>query len=242
LKKREQNAQPTLCKENRQISLAALTALALLIVTGTGYRILAYHLARPTQSVPLPPGTLAKLPLKIGGWIGKDVPLDPAIIRATDTDDHINRVYYRNGRTERVGVFIAYGVRARDLMPHRPEVCYPGGGWNLIKSQVTSIALTRQKDSLSYSLFKFARGGLDSRSVSVVNYYIVDGQYCPDVSLLRSRIWRGAKGAHYIAQVQISCAGDQLYSVDSSEKSLRDFARDSAHAIRSLLPPLVIDN
>jgi len=57
------------------------------------------------------------------------VPLDEAIIKATNTDAHINRSYSRNNSLEFVSLYIATGVKARDLMPHQPEVCYTGAGW-----------------------------------------------------------------------------------------------------------------
>ncbi|MBN1346207.1 MAG: EpsI family protein [Phycisphaerae bacterium] len=212
-----------------------MTAIVLLAVSGVGYRVLAMQLARPTESVPLPRGSLSELPLRLSDWIGRDVPLSEAIIRRTDSDDHVNRVYARHGGTQVVGLFVAYGVRGRDLMPHRPDVCYPGAGWALREKRVISIPLDNDR-VLECQVYRFSRGGLDTSMVTVLNYYVVDGEYCPDVSLLRSKVWRGSGRSHYMAQVQISCGENALIPATTALEAARSFAVASADPIRALLP------
>ena len=217
---------------------AALVAVGLLLAGGAGYRALAQHLARPSAIVPLPPGTLASLPMEIRDWDGQDAPLDESVARATDSDAHISRRYSRHGGAQTVWLFLAYGVQARDLMPHRPEVCYPGAGWTLDDSQSTELAL-ENGNKLQCRILGFSRSGLTAKTVRVLNYYIVDGQYCPDVSLLRSKAWRGSSGIRYMAQVQITCSGTTSFSPDSSVSAVRAFAVDSAQAILALLPDAI---
>ena len=77
---------------------AIAVAAGLLAAGGAGYRILAGYLARPTDSVPMSSEELNRLPLQIGRWVGKNVPVDEAIVRATDSDAVINRTYSRPGR------------------------------------------------------------------------------------------------------------------------------------------------
>lgn len=217
----------------RHMLAVTVTAVGLLVSSGIGYRALAAYLARPTDSVPLPPGTLARLPLSIGQWTGRDVAVDEAVIRATDTDDRISRQYSQPAGD--VGVYVAYGVRARDLMPHRPEVCYPGAGWTLQDVQPAELSLS-DGSRLPCRVFRFSRGALDAQQVTVLNYYIVDGQYCPDVSLLRSRAWRGGGAIRYMAQVLITCSGNAISSPESTGELVNRFAIESAGAIRTLLP------
>lgn len=220
---------------SRSVLLATVTVVLILTVSGEGYRILARYLARSNRSVPLPQGALDKLPMRIGAWVGKDVPMDEAIIKATDTDARINRFYTRAG--ESVGLYVAYGVRARDLMPHRPEVCYPGGGWTLEDSRDTELTLT-DRTKLRCRILRFSRTGLAIERVTVLNYYIVDGEYWPDVSLLRSKIWRGSKSVHYVAQVQITCPWGTGLTDESADRTVCAFAVDSAALIYGLFPPV----
>lgn len=216
--------------------IGVLIACAVILGGGAGYRLLASQYARAAKSVPIPKGTLAKLPLEIASWTGIDEPLDPQVIKATDTDDHVNRIYRRFG-SESVSVFIGYGVNLRDLAPHRPEVCYPGAGWTLEDSKHIEITAVDQT-KLPVQVHRFYRGGLAAQRVTVLNYYLVDGAYCSDVSLLRSRASQG--GAHaYAAQVQIvtSASVDQFASA-----MVQDFAGESAPLIHRLLLDAVTES
>src|ERR1051325_10495344 len=107
---------------------AAALAILLHICAGLAFFVLQRRL-EAHAAPPMPPGTLARLPMNIGTWIGQDAPLSEDIIKATDTDDHVSRTYRRSSDNAAVGCWIGYGTRARDLMPHRPEVCYVGQGW-----------------------------------------------------------------------------------------------------------------
>ncbi len=203
-------------------------AASVLLLFGIGHRLATARLTTITASVPLPRGTLDALPMRLGDWNGHDVPLDERVIRATDTDDHVHREYVRNG--ESVTLYVAYGVRMRDLFPHRPEVCYPSAGWTLERAR--DVTVPDGHETLSARVLRFRKGGLDGQSLAVLNYYLVDGQACPDVSLLRSRVWRRSQ-ASYAAQVQI--ASSIGVSEDHREEMLRDVAEAAAPVIATLI-------
>lgn len=221
----------TASTSNTGIVPSAVLATTLLLGSGAGYRMLAAHYARPSDSVPIPRGTLAELPLVIGSWHGVDQPLDAQIVRATDTDDLINRVY-RRYHGETVALFIGYGVNLRDLAPHRPEVCYPGAGWTLVSTRRARLDVDDESD-YPCQIHRFHRGGLVTERVVVLNYYIVDGKACPDVSLLRSRAWHRRGGPSYAAQVQVVCSAET--PVHKVEELVQDFAAETAPMIRSLI-------
>ena len=221
----------------RSVMIAAGAALCLLIGSGAGYRILAQYLAGPGSSAPLPPGALQRLPMKIGDWVGRDVKLGEAIVAATDTDAHVHRRDRKSNGSRGVALYVAYGVRARDLMPHRPEVCYPGNGWTLRDVRSVNLPLA-DETILPCRIFRFSRA---DENITVLNYYVVDGQRSPDVSLLRSKAWSGQGGIGYMAQVQITCGGSQGLSGGSSDKAISAFAADSARDICDLFPRRVRD-
>lgn len=217
---------------NSVVTVGAVAAFLLLLAGGTAYRLLAARYDRPTNSIPLKPGSLAALPMIIGEWVGRDDPLDEAVVRATGTDDHINRTYTQAEAGVPVALFIAYGVRLRDLEPHRPEVCYPGAGWTLDEVETLTLSLGKE-NNLPCRILRFDRGGFAPDRITVLNYYIVDGEYAPDVSLLRSKAWRFRDDASYAAQVQVVCGGS--LKSKKADQWVRAFAVESAPAIRSLL-------
>ncbi len=215
---------------SRPIS-GAVTAIVIILAGGVGYRVVAGWFERNAVMRPLPVGTLDAIPLRIDNWSGDDVPLDEAVIQRTDTDDHINRIYTRNRGRDAVSIFAGCGVKVRDLMPHRPEVCYTGAGWTLDETRKEDLTVAPGV-VLPCQIQTFFRSGLDSGRIAVLNYYIVDGIYCPDVSLLRSKAW-SFSGVDYVAQVQV--AARTVHGGQSRIDLVRTFAVDSASAFRDAL-------
>jgi EpsI family protein len=219
---------------NRQpVIVAAVVAGFLMLISSAAYRVLAARLAAPVNTTLLSPAALERLPLQIGGWTGREAPLDEAVVRATDTDAHVSRIYSRHNTSENISLYIAYGVRARDLMPHRPEVCYTGAGWTLIDKRSMELPLSDGM-KLPCMALQFSRGTLNTKKTVLLNYYIVDGQYCRDVSLLRSKAWRGSGTVRYIAQIQIVASATSNLTADSAARIISDFAVESASSISRL--------
>jgi len=230
---RKQRVAPSDRQRHRAVAISALVASFVILTFGIGYRVLAARLAAPVNAVSIDPAAFEQFPLQIGSWTGQDVPIDEAIVRATDTEAHINRRYSRQNASEYVGLYVAYGVRARELMPHRPEVCYPGAGWTLVDKRSMELSLG-DGIQLPCRILEFSRGTLNITKVLVLNYYIIDGQYCGDVSLLRSKAWRGSGTVRYAVEVQIVASVTNNMIADSAAKMVCDFAVESASSISSL--------
>ena len=218
---------------SKSVIIAAIVAGFLMLISSAAYRVLASRLEAPVNTTPISPAALERLPLQIGDWMGREVPLDEAIVRATDTDAHINRSYSRNNASQYISLYIASGVKARDLMPHRPEVCYTGAGWTLIDKRSKELPLSDGM-KLPCNTFQFSRGTLNTKKTVLLNYYIVDGQYCRDVSLLRSKAWRGSGTVRYVAQIQIAASATSNLTADSAARIISDFAVESASSISRL--------
>ena len=220
-------------QHSKMVIVSALAASFMMLVFGMGYHSLEAKLADPVSSISIDPAILKGLPTQFGDWTGQDVPIDEAIALATDTDALINRRYSRGLASENVGLYIAYGTRARELMPHRPEVCYPCAGWT--RTDRRSVALTLSDGrQLPCRILEFTRGTLNTEKVLVLNYYIVDGQYSQDVSLLRFKVWRGSDAVGYSAQIQIVVSITDNITTDLAEKLVCDFAVESSSSIYKL--------
>jgi len=218
-------------KLSRKPVTAALVASLLILFLGVTYRVIAAGLGISWGATPLGPQTLEKLPMQIGDWMGREVPLDEAIRRKTNADAYTNRNYSRSNGLGSVGLYIACGVRARDLVAHRPEVCYISAGWTLVETHQLQL---ERKDGIKLpcSIFNFSRGGLDKTRISVLHYFIVDGCYCGDVSAAMIKTGRRFGMADYVAQVQITSSSN--LPDDVSEQITSGFAVDSALDIARL--------
>lgn len=212
-------------------AIAAGVAAALMLLFGLGYRAIAARMEAPVDTTPVSQEALNQLPLTIANWTGRDTPVDANIIEATDTDAHVSRQYVATTGSGSVSLWIASGVRARDLMPHRPEVCYTGSGYTLMRQESPDLELT-DGSVLPCNAMEFSRGTLTSNRVLVLYYYLVDGQYCRDVSEWRYKLIWTPIG--YIAQVQVVTAITETASADQAMRHASDFAIQSAPQIAEL--------
>ena len=76
---------------------------------------------------------------------------------------------------------------------------------------------------------------MNTKNVIILDYYIVDGQFCSDISLMRSKIWRGSGSIDYVAQVQIVTDITAEKTADAANKIISDFAVESAWPIFHVL-------
>lgn len=231
---------------NSSIS-AAIVMILLMFAFGSFNRILFDLLLTSPNMRSVSPDSLAEFPMEIGLWTGEEAPLDETIVEATDTDAHISRNYSKNNDSESVWFYVAFGQRTRDLIPHRPEVCYKGQGWTLAKSQSEEIALN-DGTKLPCRIMQFDRGSFlkPKEKVVILNYYIVDGSLCRDVSMLRKKIWqefvsllmnrisRRTLSSNYISQIQIVAPLKSNYDSESTEKTISEFAVESAPLLLKL--------
>ncbi len=216
---------------------AVALAVTLLVASGIGYRVMGGRLSEIHASVPLPRGTLGRLPVQIGEWRGVDTPLDAAVVEATDTDDQLCRSYTRRGGRGAVALFVGYGVRMRDLMPHRPDVCYPGAGWTLSSRKALDFPM-EGGDVLPCIEYRFERGGAKNSRIAVLNYYDISGTLNRDVSLLRSKASRTDDDVDYVVQVQMVTA-IRPFGGGGDTQGAQSFAVQMAPQLRELLAEVV---
>lgn len=203
----------------RSVRIAAAVAGVLMLASGIVHRLLAARMAASTSAITIPADLLDGLPLRIGEWSGKDIPLNDAIVRQTDTDVHINRLY-SHSRLGSASLYIGCGSRIRELMVHRPEVCYIGAGWTRTARHSRTVSLA-DGESLPCVIFEFSRGVLGVEKIGVLHYYIVDGQYCRDLSEWQHRFW----SIRYVTNVQIVVPSEG-WGGDSAEDSVSGIARE----------------
>jgi hypothetical protein len=74
------------------------------------------------------PFPLEQVPMNLGTWTGTATEMDPRIVEATGSTDHVTRRYV-DGRTGvMLDVIILYGPTS-DVFIHSPELCYPKAGF-----------------------------------------------------------------------------------------------------------------
>jgi len=207
-----------------------ILAATLLILSGIAYRVLASRLKLITETPIKLPVPLSAFPIKIDGWVGKDVPIPPNIQRVAGNDDFLNRSYIDQSKDQWVNVYVAYSARPRMMLGHRPEVCYVGGGW-ILDSNEPSEAVCRSGRRVPCLVHRFHRPGPETVEVVVLNFYIVNGEITNDESGFSGIGWRtpniAGNSARYVAQVQISSV---------LENSIRTATKDMTELILDFFP------
>jgi len=223
---------------NREsVAVAITTAVILMLVFGSMHRILLARLSTSTNEVPIHQSVLDAFPMRIGDWVGQDIPLDEEIVRKTSADTLISRRYSSELTSESVLLYIACGTKTSEIMIHHPEVCYPGNGWTLVDRSEVELSADNGL-TLPCRLLQFSWGKLSQEKVTILHYLIVDGLPHHDVSLARSSLWRLASKVNYVAQVQIVCYATTTLTLDSASEIVSGFALDSIPAISQLFGSL----
>jgi EpsI family protein len=93
---------------------------------------------------------LSKLSMSIGGWEGREIPLDGYVLDVLGKGVFLNRTYIpvRQGQQHNsrendngpIGLFIGYFPTQRTGQAiHSPQNCLPGAGWNFESKGVTDL-------------------------------------------------------------------------------------------------------
>ncbi|WP_311029160.1 VPLPA-CTERM-specific exosortase XrtD [Mesorhizobium koreense] len=112
---------------------AALTMLA----AGLAWQLL------PSSAAPhVDRASFATFPLQIDHWQGSALVLDPDTARVLAADDYLLANYNANG--QEVGLLMSfYKSQTEGSGIHSPEICLPGGGWEV--SQWEQVPITIQQ-------------------------------------------------------------------------------------------------
>ncbi|MCL5103632.1 MAG: EpsI family protein [Armatimonadetes bacterium] len=141
-----------------------LLVLIILIVSN-GISYWAY--CRPP--VVLSDAAFGLVPMNIGDWQGQDIMMDEQTRKDIGADQVFFRTYSRSNGDRPVEVLVVYRKYGRRGFVHRPELCYPGSGFQISDKRLTKIpyagveteAITlnaRKDDYKEVVLYWFASG------------------------------------------------------------------------------------
>jgi len=209
----------------REVSFrqAWLLAMSALICSAAVYRVAAYHLKIITDKPVKLPVSLKRFPLEIGRWSGREVRIPLIVQSITDNDDFLSRLYVNRDTNQWVNVYVAYTGRPRTMLGHRPQVCYPAGGWIQDFTEHTK-EISDSGVSIPCLLHRFHKPAPANDEVVVLNFYILNGQITDSESGFSGLDWRtpniNGQAARYVAQVQIS--SDLENSVLTATREMTD--------------------
>jgi EpsI family protein len=83
---------------------------------------------------------LARLPLQIAKWQGRDLGIDDKVLGVLGVDDYLNRAYVSPASA--IGLYVGfYQTQRQGTTIHSPLNCLPGAGWNPVDRSYISITV-----------------------------------------------------------------------------------------------------
>lgn len=153
---------------------------------------------------------LKQFPVKIIDWTGEDIQTDYPIKQATGSNDYMLRLY-RKQNGEWANVYITFCAQPRNMLGHRPDVCFTASGWNLINNN--KICLTSSSGTeIGCIKYLFEKPAWPRNEMTVLNYYIFNGKltdnYKDFSSIKLRRLTNSEEQIRYVAQIQISSSNE----------------------------------
>jgi len=106
-----------------------------------------------------------KIPYSIGGYEGKDIPLEDSVVRVLDPDAYVFRNYLKSNG-ELITLYIGYyGTKKGGRSTHSPAGCYPGTGWGIINEEIVSVPVIVQGKQRSLRLNMMLVSKVDAMQV-----------------------------------------------------------------------------
>jgi exosortase D (VPLPA-CTERM-specific) len=166
---------------------AAPSIVAVAMVLGLGALELGIGERPVATSDRLP---FAVFPRQFAEWRGTELPVDQSSLNTLKATDYLS-VGYDNGRT-RVDVWVAYySAQVAGGAVHSPQVCIPGGGWEIESVEQRTIALSDGGSSRPLPLQRLIiRRGNDR---AMVYYWFVEaGQPIADETAAKLKLLANA--------------------------------------------------
>ena len=191
-----------------------------------------------------PPETMhghyaARIPLKIGEWVGEDLPVSADSVRILGTKDIINR-YYTNSGGQRVSFQAVFAQNNRRAV-HPPEICARGHGeslerqaivvhkvaWPVSGYQPGDAILTGLGELKQPTDFEFKELVLRYREHrSIVNYWYKAGRHltCNAVQHEWNLFWNNFTGGTTTnSLLRVSAEAPALADVETARRLVYEF-------------------
>jgi len=117
---------------NRAPNYILVTVLTLVTAAG------GYWITRRSPHVSFS-ARLESIPLNISGWQGRDMEISKDIRKSLGADRLLSREYVNSKTGQGLGLLIVYRKYGRREFAHRPEMCYPAAGWEIVKKTYSSV-------------------------------------------------------------------------------------------------------
>lgn len=207
---------------------------ATIMAQGTKLRKLPVYLRKPLSQLD---GTkLSPYQLIPGGA----AEIKPEILDALGTRHYIQWTLEDTSLTDRrnperiINFFVTYYTDTPGQVPHVPEECYLGGGYQKASEQIVEVEVPALHQTVPFKVLTFERPAFVGRDSQTVMYtFHANGRFAPDRQAVRA-ILNNPKDSHsYFSKLEISFGSAD--AVPSTERALAAGRRFLAKAVPVLV-------
>jgi EpsI family protein len=182
--------------------------------------------------VPKPKETVkvADFPMKVGAWVGKDLPVDERAYEILETKNLILREYARGN--EKVYFYIIYSQDNRKVS-HPPEVCFEGSGITVVNKEKKPLELFNGEKIFANELRVEKEG-----AVNLVLYWYKAGSFYTDNYLRQQmRIALGRLMFKTTSNAMIRLSSEVSEDkVDQAVVSIKAFLKEASQYFPTIIP------
>jgi EpsI family protein len=173
-------------------------------------------------------------PMKIGGWVGAEVGIQPDVREVLGEGDFLERLYHRPGEPV-IDLFLAYfpSQRAGSTM-HSPQNCLPGAGWTPVGQTLIQVSLP-DGDPIVVNRYLVAKG-MDRQLVLYwyqIHGRVVGDEYRAKFFLVSDSIWMNRRDGA-LSRIATPLAANE--NVDAGQQRAVGFARQLFPLLESYIP------
>jgi hypothetical protein len=154
--------------------------------------------------------------MRVGEWVGTDIPLRRGVERILRPNVYINRQYTHVATGRQAQFLLIQCSDARSMLNHYPPICYPNSGWRLTGSRERDwVVGDRRLTGMEYRFEMDAVGR--SKSMIVANCMLLPGGTARDMQAV-------GQAAHDIDRRFLGVAQVQLVADAEMSEASRDEA------------------
>ena len=209
----------------RTLAIAAYLILALVLV-GLGGPV-ANRVAR-APGVELRQ-SFDRFPMELGPWRGQLAYIDPEMVKATQSDAHLNADFRHPGQPP-VSLWIAYYESQKKAggFAHSPKLCLTGGGWTHLNTGAGRIGPDKP---VNFMILKQMGAGM-----VVYYWYLQRGRWVTNEYLNKFYLVADGLRARRTDGALIRLITPAEPDVEAARERLDDFARQLAPVLPEFIP------
>lgn len=191
-----------------------------------------HYFSRAENVVPNKP--FSTFPTQIGEWKGEEDHFDSQVYQVLGVDDSFYANYHNNDGNW-INFYVGfYQSQSEGELIHSPKNCMPGGGWNIIASQVVPIKI-EGNSSVQINIIKLVLKKGASKQISYYWYQsrgrIISSEYMQKIYLVWDSITRNRTDGSFVRLIAPVISAEQ-----DTEAILENFIQDVYPILRQYIP------